>query len=71
MNSTGIGHDFAEFLVEMDHHGTAADFAVVVDFAGGFLRSRERHVEEFEAGGAGHRIHIHGKIYDGTLRPAP
>jgi len=62
----GVGGLFAEafgpdaFAGEDDDHGTAADFAVVVDFGGHFVGGWDGDFEGFEAGGAGDFREVHG-----------
>lgn len=49
---------------EENSHRTATDFAVVVDFRGGFRRMGERNLEFLETGWAGHGVGFHwGKGY--------
>lgn len=63
VNAACLRDDFFEILPEVNHHGPATDFAVVVDIAGSLFGGRKRHVEALEAGGAGYRIDFHFLLY--------
>ena len=52
-DAPGVRVEISLVLLEADHHGPAADFAIVIEFDGQFLRRRSGDFELFEARRAG------------------
>jgi hypothetical protein len=60
MDGAGGSGDFVAFYVKNNQHGTAADFAVVVDLTGNLCKRRQWHVKFFKAGWADDRSDFQG-----------
>lgn len=59
MNPAGAGIDIFPVAFEIDDHGAAADFAVVVHFGGDFVDSGEGNAEALETGWADDFVDFH------------